>query len=250
MYVCYGLKLITMKTHSKIIIGTLSFCLLGISPVVNAQDDHKKSSSVSEKVEITIENGETTVKLTEITDGKETVTILKGEEAERYMSEQHGNQAFASPNFDSLGNFDMSEMMEAMQDLLQNNMSEITMNLGDFAVDMEDFASHIEEWAKEFEQNFEEGNFHFSDSVNWDDVMMDMEINLDSLSRQFENEMDVQMFHNGKEIDVEEFLRQMEIDIDIDKDSKTGKTIIIIEEDKERNNDCGNDKKSKKKKRK
>ena len=96
-----------MKTKLKYftaatVLGFATLGAVGMNDVLanpfDTGDEKKKKelkeNTVEKRIEITEENGETTMKVTTIENGMTTVDIYKGDEIQQFMKEEHGAQFF------------------------------------------------------------------------------------------------------------------------------------------------------------
>lgn len=193
---------------TSLIVGGMALSSIAIAQSVKDSDEKKKS----EKIEITIVDGDTKVEITTIEDGKETTKVLTGEEAEKYMEENHGGSGSMSINItDADDEFSIDIMMKEMEEELQKHMGDVEF----------DFEDELAEALKDVE-------------IDLEHVFKDVEIDLEEAMKDLDKsriQISIATSELGEEL--EELLKELDFDIEIDTTDGKNKVIrkkIIIED--------------------
>jgi hypothetical protein len=208
--------------------GLLCLGIIGLAQISNNgtanNNGDEKKKNVEKRVEIYQEDNNTRVKITTIEDGKETVEVYEGEEAEKYLEEHnHGFGTHSKSGSNGTSNFNFHYNFQKGMGQLDS-----ILNGMDFDWSFSDMSDIMnEEQVKELEEMMEKLKDH--------DFKMDFDFDFDNLEDLFKNfsdssHFDIKMFGGDNMEELEEMLKKMNIDIDIDMSTSdpSGKKITKV----------------------
>ncbi len=255
-----------MKKNILKISAILGLCLVAFVGIAQTQktgdddDKKKKKTKIEKRVEVEQENGETTVTITTIKDGKKTVEKLTGDDAQVFLDE-HAHEGGEGEDIEI--RIDMSGSHSAMS---QEGTTSKRVEVNDIngekvvkVVTIKDGEETVEEYrgaeADEYLENQHEKmghtgmhqfKFDFSDMEGMDmdtmneklkEMMSQMEGNafsfdFDTEGGEGKGDMDVKIFMDGDDIpeDMKKMLEEMDINLDqlMEEAKGSGKTKVMV----------------------